>query len=263
MCFAFGVDEVADNNYNFKFYYNDISAYTNPFANGIPDQSNPVWEPNNVQPDMSSFEVYQRRSYGYLHSVAANSVLKVKTEDNDANIALLASPVPGSVFEVDNFLQALAGLLPLITLLAYIPPVYNTVFRIVKEKETGAKESMRMMGMADAPYWLSWWVYFTIVNTIVSALAGAVLNINIINHTSKGYIFLFFWLYGEAVFGQIMFLQSFFSTSKFAGIIATIIYFGASLVNQLLSDPNVSRTSKILASILPQAALQEGAIVFA
>lgn len=137
------------------------------------------------------------------------------------------------------------------------------VFRLVKEKESGAKESMRMMGMTDAPYWLSWFVHYTAINTVVSLCAWGVLLINTIQYSSKGYLLLFFWLYGEAVFGQIVFLQSFFSQSKFAGIVATIVYFGGGLVNKFLSSADLSRTKKILASIIPQAALQQGSIVFA
>ena len=56
-------------------------------------------------------------------------------------------------------------------LLLYVLPVYNMVFFIVKEKEYRAKESMRMMGLSDAPYWLSWWVYYTLINTVTAFLA--------------------------------------------------------------------------------------------
>jgi arabinogalactan endo-1,4-beta-galactosidase len=34
--------------------------------------------------------------------------------------------------------------------------MYRTVYRIVFEKFSKAKESMRMMGMSDFPYWASW-----------------------------------------------------------------------------------------------------------
>ena len=125
------------------------------------------------------------------------------------------------------------------------------MFLLSKEKESGSKESMRMMGMNDSPYWLSWWVHFTILNTVVSIAIWAMLCINIISFSSKGYMLVFFWLYGEAIFGQILFLQAFFTSSKFAGIIATIIYFGASLLNQFLGDGDVSRTAKVMASLIP------------
>ena len=180
ICFAVSAEEVSDNHFSFKFYFNDINQYSGPFSNGVPNQKNPSWNPMTVEPDMSSFENYQRRAYSYLHNIAANSVLKTKTQDDDATITLMLSPVPGAVFQTDNFEQPLAGLLPLIILLAYIPPVYILVFLLVREKELGVKESMRMMGMTDAPYWISWWFHFTCINTIVSMFAWALLNINII-----------------------------------------------------------------------------------
>jgi hypothetical protein len=53
------------------------------------------------------------------------------------------------------------------------------VFFIVKEKEYRAKESMRMMGLSDVPYWLSWWVYYTLINTVTAFLAWLILSINV------------------------------------------------------------------------------------
>ena len=70
----------------------------------------------------------------------------------------------------------------------------------MKEKESGAKESMRMMGMTDAPYWLSWWAYYTCINTAIATLSWGILMINVINYSESIYLWLFIWLYGEAVF---------------------------------------------------------------
>ena len=78
----------------------------------------------------------------------------------------------------------------------FILPVYNMVFFIVKEKEQRAKESMRMMGMTDLPYWLSWFVYYTMLNTVTAILATITLSINCFYYSQPGYIFLMIWLYG-------------------------------------------------------------------
>ena len=96
--------------------------------------------------------------------------------------------------------------MPLFMLLGYIPPVYNLTFKIVREKETRTKETMRIMGMADLPYWLSWFVFYTLINTVVTTLAWGILLINVINYSQPVYLWLLFWLYGEAVFGQVIFL---------------------------------------------------------
>lgn len=108
----------------------------------------------------------------------------------------MTSPVPGAVDVQDGFVPILQGLLPLLILLAYVPMVYNTVFKIVVEKEMRAKETMRIMGMTDLPYWLSWFIFYTIVNTVVTTLSWGILMINVINYSRPFYIWIFFWLYG-------------------------------------------------------------------
>lgn len=131
----------------------------------------------------------------------------------------------------DDFSTVLVNMLPFFLLVMFIPPVYNLVFLIVKEKESKTRESMRMMGLADFPYWLSWFVFYSSINTVMVTLAWATLLFNVINYSGPFWWWLFFWLYGECVFGQIIFIQSFFTRSKFAGLFATLLFFGASLVN--------------------------------
>ena len=76
---------------------------------------------------------------------------------------------------IDPFASTLALLLPLFLLLAYVPQVYNMTFKIVRERESRTKETMRIMGMTDLPYWMSWFVFYTGLNTIVTTLAWLVL----------------------------------------------------------------------------------------
>jgi len=176
---------------------------------------------------------------------------------------MMMAPVPGAVFVDDDFTPALETLLPLCLLLSWIPIVYNLVFLLVKEKESRAKETMRIMGMTDLPYWLSWFVFYTLINTVVTTLCWGVLLVNVITYSSPFYLWMFFWLYGEAVFGQIIFLQALFTNSKYAGIVSTVMYFMGVLVNKLVSGNDVTRISKVLASLLPQVALMQGSAVFA
>lgn len=159
--------------------------------------------------------------------------------------------------------QALGLLLPLFLLLSYIPPVYNMTFKIVREKESRTKETMRIMGMTDLPYWLSWFVFYTTINTVVTTLAWAILLINVITYSQPMYLWIFFFLYGEAVFGQIIFLQSMFTSSKYAGIVSTVIYFCGVLVNKAILGDGISRMTKMFASLLPQVAVMQGSVVFA
>ena len=118
----------------------------------------------------------------------------------------MSIPIPSDTSVSDSFGEILSSVLPLFLILIYLLPVYNTVFLIVKEKESRTKESCRMMGMTDLPYWMSWFAFYTIQNTLISFIACGVLCINVIKYGNKGYIFLYFWLFGQAVFGQIVLL---------------------------------------------------------
>lgn len=110
-------------------------------------------------------------------------------------------PEQAEIQEIDEFNEVLSGVLPLFLLFMYIVPVFNCVSLLVKEKESRVRETMRMMGMTDFPYWMSWFVYYTVVNTILSLIAWLVLCINVFGPTNPLWMLLFIWLYGEAVFG--------------------------------------------------------------
>ena len=106
------------------------------------------------------------------------------------------------------------------------------------EKVTKAKESMSIMGMTDFPYWSSWLIYYTLVNTVLSVGAWLTLNINVFNNKSALLLFIVIWVYGQSLFGLIMITQSIFTT--------TLVYFGISILNALL-DENTPRFTKYAA----------------
>ena len=60
-----------------------------------------------------------------------------------------------------------------------------------------------------------------------------------------------------------MFLQSLFSDAKYSGIVSTLIYFGSDFANFAISGNGSGRAAKVLASILPQVACGQTAVVFA
>jgi hypothetical protein len=63
---------------------------------------------------------------------------------------------------------------------------------------------MRMMGMGEFAYWFSWFLYFTLVNTILTTLVWAILMINCINPDSSAFLWIFTWMFGQSLFGLMM-----------------------------------------------------------
>ena len=96
----------------------------------------------------------------------------------------------------DTLLWIIESTLTMCILLAYIPVVYRTVFRIVFEKSTKAKETMRIMGMSDVPYWVSWFVIYTLSNTLITTLMVATSMINVVKQNSAVMFWIILWIFG-------------------------------------------------------------------
>ena len=80
-------------------------------------------------------------------------------------------------------------------MMMYIPMLFRTSYRILNEKEIKARELMRMMGMSDTPYWLSWYFYHTCINTLLTLITWPIL-IGVFENSSWTILLLFSWLYG-------------------------------------------------------------------
>jgi hypothetical protein len=110
----------------------------------------------------------------------------------------MAMTVPEKLPETveDLYFWFLQPLLPFFIMVMYILPLYRTTYRIVAEKESRTKESMRIMGMSDTAYWLSWLTYYSIVNSIIAGLNSALLSRFILLKTDFWILYCAVWLYG-------------------------------------------------------------------
>ena len=151
----------------------------------------------------------------------------------------------------DIFGYIIKFMLPFILVTIFVVPLYNNVFLLVQEKENRGRESMRMMGMTDTPYWLSWFTHYTLINTILSLLAWIILCINALNHSNKFLILAFFWLFGESTFGLILFLQTLFSHARYSGYASTLIYLAGYMAFLAVRNGDEPEMTNTLLSILP------------
>jgi ABC-type polysaccharide transport system permease subunit len=126
----------------------------------------------------------------------ANIVLKHVTQNTEAQIVTMIIPTKFPTMYTDTLLWIIEGTLTMSILLAYIPVVYRTVFRIVFEKSTRAKETMRIMGMSDVPYWVSWLVIYTLSNTLITTLMVATSMINVVKQESALMFWIILWIFG-------------------------------------------------------------------
>lgn len=113
-------------------------------------------------------------------------------------------PFKADAIKNDNFPRVLMPTLSFFIQLMYIPFLYNTIRRIVSEKSTRARESMRMMGMSETAYWLSWIIYWTAINTTIATLCTLLFIVNIFQAEHGFAVWLFIWLFGQSLFGLLI-----------------------------------------------------------
>lgn len=118
------------------------------------------------------------------------------TGDEKALIAAMTVPmkIPPILKDPFSFLLGIIG--PYFFMLIYLPMLYRTTYRIVSEKELRVREIMRMMGMKDTPYWMSWLLYYTIVNTAMCIPIWIIITFGVFTASSGLMLWFFVWLYG-------------------------------------------------------------------
>jgi len=111
-----------------------------------------------------------------------------------------------------------------------------------------------MMGLTDLPYWLSWFSYYIIIITIL-AFFMTLLMIPMLS-SNKFLLFVYFWLYGMALFSYSIFIAAFFSNGKVASIAGSLILFFSAFLIQVVADPEGNVGAKHFFSIFPIVTIQ-------
>lgn len=169
-----------------------------------------------------------------------------------ATISNLIIPMQGRDYEQNDFARLLV-LLSFFIFLIYIVPLYRITFRIVSEKETKARESMKMMGLTDSSYWLSWASYFALLVTMITLICVVMLR-NLVK-SDPTVMFVILWVYGMSLFGFALIMQSLFDKARTAGGFAATVYFVTSFFDQIVNKPFHTYFEKTAASLLSPVAL--------
>ena len=113
-----------------------------------------------------------------------------------ASIVTVAVPARLPTYTEDDFDKILIRVLSFFIIIMFVPPVYRTTYRIVQEKDSKVKESMRMMGLQDFAYWSSWYTYYTLINTAISVISWAILYNLVFSKTAWWILLAMLWLFG-------------------------------------------------------------------
>lgn len=191
----------------------------------MPSQLRYAADPYQTLINRYSYTQYGRESYGFIQNWLANAVLRNTTGLWTSNIASLIVPMRTERIVFDEYEQVQTYIFPLLIILMYIIPIHRLVMRIVTERESSSREIMKVMGMSEASYWLSWFIYFMSIATIIAASATLITKYQILPHSNGFLIFAYFWLFGLSLFGYVVLMSSFFRSAMVASLVSNLLYF--------------------------------------
>ncbi|XP_020292793.1 ATP-binding cassette sub-family A member 5-like [Pseudomyrmex gracilis] len=164
---------------------------------------------------------YIRSGFLALQMIIDFTKIKLDTE-NKPNIHVPyyhLIMLPKEAYTAD-WMLAFRVVIPLYMVLALSQFITYLLILIVGEKEKKIKEGMKMMGLNDSVFWLSWFIIYGIFVLLLSAVAVVLLfTLQMFQHTHFLPIFFLVVLYSFSVITFAFMITPFFDKSRTAGVL--------------------------------------------
>jgi uncharacterized membrane protein len=96
-------------------------------------------------------------------------------------------------------------------MIIYLIPFFYITSNLASEKESKAREGMKMMGLTDSTYYIAWFIHFFIICFIKSILIVIVASIFIFKKVNPFLLFIFCMMYSLTLFGWAFIVVAIFS----------------------------------------------------
>ena len=261
ICFGlkFSYDENTKQ-YDYSLHFFDYEKSGMEGVEDIPNNKQGMFDPFKSGPDFTSFMKYRNGAYIYMMRIVNQYILRKETGKDEAELNYGITAMKYIDYRVDTFGQFMGYMIGVMIVLAYMCPLSLYVYRIVGEKETKIKEGMKMMGMGEGEYFLSYFLQFVVINLFISLICAGIFKA-FLTYIPYHFLFLLMFLWSLNVFSLIYFFQSFIDKTKIALVLSLVIYFMMYCVSLACMFEGGSKAVKIVLSILPQVCLNNGILL--
>ena len=246
-----------DNEYNYSMHYFD-----NKVMNGAEDIPASLYLLDRFQvgPDMESYEKYQKNGYTYIMKLINDYILKNATNKNDIKLNFGVLPMKYENYRTDSAYTFLAYIGPFFIFIAYIGHLSKYAYKMALEKETKAKEGMKIMGLTDGIYFMSYFIQYIVI-ALFDAFINTLILLNVFKQIPFVVFFLLFFLFSMNVFALAFLFQSFINKAKEAKIISIHLYIILFFLCLLIADESSSYGMKVGLSLFPTIAIYNAIIL--
>ena len=169
---------------------------------------------------------------------------------------------PSPEYGTTGFWSALGFVFGLDMIVVLLYPLSNVISVLVREKEAKLREGMKMMSLKTEVLWLSWWFNFMALFGPLSLLLTFVGG-KLFEHSDPGMIFLYFFFFFLSATAYAIFVSAFFTNSRTAAIVGSLVFLGGFLVFIGMRSSNPSRSAILAACLHPATAFTFSTLAFA
>ena len=261
ICFGIRFKEEG-HKYDYSLHY-----FESLFSQGvqdIPNMRNGVFDKFSTGPDLAGYRKYQNSGYIYIMKLINEYILAEETDTygktNEAKIDMAMIALPYENYRSDPFSAVIGYFIPFFMVIAYMCPLCLYVYRMVGEKENKSKEGMKIMGLSEGTYFLSYFIQYVII-TFIDSLINTFFMSLLFPHIPSIFLFIILFLWALDIFGLIFFFQSFIDKTRVALILSLLIYFVMFFLSMACMDENSKKVLKIVLSIFPPVSLELGIVL--
>ena len=257
ICFGIVLEEDNKNHiYNYSLHYFENSASDG--AQDVPKSSYLI-DQFQSGPDMNSYQRYQYSGYPYMMKIISDYILS-KEIGYGTKINFGIVPMKYKSYRSDPFGSVVGLLGPFFIIVAYMGHLCIYVYRMVLEKETKVKEGMKIMGLTEGIYFLSYFIQYTVISLVDSAINAGIFLFLFTRIPYLVFFFIFF-LFSLNIFALAFFFQSFINKSKESLILSMLLYFVMFFLSFLVVNDDADKKMKIGLSIFPPVTIYLGIIL--
>ena len=256
---CFGISFKEDGHkYDYSLHYFD--SIFNQGVQDVPYMSNSIFDQFTTGPNLESYRKYQKSGYTYILKLINEYILQQETDDSNAKLDFAMVALPYENYRSDPFSSVIGYFIPFFMVIAYMCPLCLYVYRMVGEKENKSKEGMKIMGLSEGTYFLSYFLQYIIITFIDSVINTFFMSL-LFSRIPSILLFVILFLWALDIFGLIFFFQSFIDKTRVALILSLLIYFVMFFISMACMDEDANKALKIVLSIFPPVNLELGIIL--
>ena len=122
-------------------------------------------------------------------------------------------------------IQLLSKNFPFFMMIIFMIPFFYITQKLASEKESKIKEGMKMMGLTDSTYYLSWFITYLLISTFTSMIVTYMLCFQMFKNIDFILIFTLCIMYSITLLGLSFIIVAFLPRKRSSSIAAVLINF--------------------------------------